>query len=92
MTSGFAFAFLGVDAGVQYLLSGAVVLGVVVNQPAFFDLFEHADITESLKLFVGGSDDEAHGSARNETVREMVSAVRERHTERADRVHVPTPG
>ena len=68
------------------------MLEIVVDHPPFLDFLEHFHVAEGLKLFVGGSDDEAHGSARNETVREVVSAVGERHAERADRVHVSAPG
>ena len=66
--------------------------GVVMHQPAFIDFLEHPHIAERPKLFVGGPDDEAHGPARNETVRKLVPAVGERHAEHADRVHASAPG
>ena len=49
--------------GVQYLLLGAIVRGVIVDQPAFIDLLEHAFVHESLHLFRCGSDVRQQGAA-----------------------------
>ena len=60
--------------GVQYLLFGAVMLGVVVDYPSFLHLFEHSLVHERPHLFRCRSDVGQHGATWYETVREPVTA------------------
>ena len=70
--------------GVQYLLFGAVMLGVVVDQPSFLHLFKHSLVNERLHLFRCRSDVGQHGATWYETVREPVPAQREGHAVHAN--------
>ena len=78
--------------GMQYLLFGAVVGGVVVDQPAFVNRFEHSDIAQCVDLLARGADDIEHGAARHESVREMVAAIRQSHAEGSNSVHASAAG